>query len=94
MDYELSSEFRSKYKKQNVRLQKAIDKTLELFTENPQNSELDNHPLKRDLIGFRSVHIIKYRTNDYCAVYKEFREKDGSLYAYFTTFGTHKELFY
>jgi len=67
MNYELSKEFDEKYYKlENVRLKKAIDKTLEVFSKNPNSSQLNNHPLERELKGLRSIHIIGYRTNDYC----------------------------
>ena len=93
MEYELSEEFKKKFKHQDVRLKKALLKTLDIFLNNPQNAELDNHPLKRELKGLKSIHIISFRSNDYCAVYKEMIEKDGDVYAYFLIFGTHKELF-
>jgi len=93
MEYEFSEEFKNKYKRQNIRLKKAILKTLDIFSGNPSSPEFDNHPLKRELQGLTSIHIISYRTNDYCAIYKEMKEKDGSKYAYFLFLGTHKELF-
>src|SRR6266566_1893598 len=94
MEYELSEEFDAKFKKQNIRLRKVILKTLDVFSDDPDNPQLDNHPLTRELEGLRSIHIIEFRSNDYCAIYKEMVEKDGSVYAYFLNFGTHKELFY
>jgi mRNA-degrading endonuclease YafQ of YafQ-DinJ toxin-antitoxin module len=93
MDYELSEIFENKFKRENIRIKKAILKTLNTFTENPYNTVLDNHPLKRQLKGLRNIHIIFLRSNDYCAIYKEIIEKDGSIYAYFLIFGKHKELF-
>ena len=93
IEYELSEEFDKKFKHQDIRLKKALLKTLNIFSRNPWNSQLDNHLLKRELTGLRSIHIIGYRSNDYCAIYKEILEKDGNIYAYFLIFGTHKELF-
>lgn len=93
MEYELSEEFDKKFKKQDIRLKKAILKTLDVFSEHPQNTELDNHPLKRELEGLRSIHIIGYRSNDYSAIYKEMVDEDGTVYAYFLLFRTHRELF-
>ena len=96
MNYQFSPEFEKKFKKlrkKNVRICNAIDKTIVLFSHDPYNSELKNHPLKRSLEGIRSIHIIRLPTNDYCAIYEEKIEKDGSIYAYFHIFGTHRELF-
>src|SRR6266404_4479892 len=94
MDYEFSEEFDEKYYKlNNVRLTDAINKTLILFSKNPHNPQLNNHILKGDLKGKRSFHIIAYRTNDYCILYKEITEKDSSIYAYLLTLAPTKSFF-
>lgn len=89
MKFQLSTTFREKYKNQNIRIRKAVDNALVTFYKNPSDSSLNNHPLKRNLSGFRSINI----TADYRAIYEELKEKDGSVFAYFANFGTHKELF-
>jgi addiction module RelE/StbE family toxin len=88
MQYQLSEQFRKKYKKQDVRIKKAIVEALQKFSKNPFDLSLRNHVLKRDLKGFRSIDI----TVDYRAIYEEISEED-SIFAYFENFGTHKELF-
>ena len=97
MDYRYSPDFKAKYKrrkrKKDVRLCSAIDETIELFSSNSNDKRLKSHPLERELTGLRSIHIIGLRTNDYCMVYEEKIESDGSKYAYFLQFGTHTELF-
>jgi len=91
MEYYLSKAFRKKYKTQNVRIQKAIDKALLIFSENPHDSSLDNHTLEREWQGFRSININDVK-NDYRAIYEEVKENED-FFAYFVIFGTHNELF-
>ncbi len=89
MRYQLSEQFRRKYKKQNIRIRKAIDNALRKFIENPFDPVLDNHELQKELRGMRSIDI----TADYRAIYEFIQENDDSFFAYFENFGTHKELF-
>jgi mRNA-degrading endonuclease YafQ of YafQ-DinJ toxin-antitoxin module len=91
MRYQLSEKFRNKYKKQNVRIRKAIDTTLILFYKNHLDLSLNNHELQRELEGWHSINISDPK-NDYRAIYEEIYEEEY-LFAYFETFGTHKELF-
>lgn len=88
MRYQLSGEFRRKYKKQNVRIRKTIDQALQKFSKNAFDLSLRNHRLQRELQGFRSIDI----NFDYRAIYEEIKEENGS-FAYFDNFGTHEELF-
>lgn len=88
MRYQLSEQFRKKYKKQNIRIRKAIDSALRKFVENPFDATLDNHELHKELRGMRSIDI----TADFRAIYELIQERDG-FFAYFENFGTHKELF-
>lgn len=88
MRYQLSGEFRRKYKKQNVRIRKVIGEALRKFSKNAFDLSLRNHGLERELQGFRSIDI----NVDFRAIYEEIKEKD-SPFAYFDNFGTHEELF-
>ena len=89
MRYQLSGEFRRKYKKQNVRVRKAIDEALGKFFKNESDLSLHNHGLERESQGLRSIDL----NADYRAIYEEVQEEKGS-FAYFDNFGTHKELFH
>jgi addiction module RelE/StbE family toxin len=76
------------YKKADVRIRKSVDEKLRVFTQNPFELGLDNHPLQREWEGYRSIDI----TNDYRAIYKEVKEGEERN-AYFVALGTHKELY-
>ena len=91
MKYQLSKEFRRKYKKQNVRIKNAINKTLQVFYKDSFNSFLNKHDLKDEWFGYKSIDI-DYPDNNYRAVFKEFKQGNIHL-AYFYFFGTHQELY-
>lgn len=80
--------FLKQLKKSDVRLRKAFKQRLLLFVKDPNDLELNNHPLQREYIGFRSIDI----TTDYRAIYKEVVHEDD-IYIYFTSFGTHSQLY-
>lgn len=88
MKIQLSSYFRRKIKKEDVRIQKSFKEALRLFILNPFDSQLDNHPLKDPWNGCRSIDI----NGDYRAIYEEINEDDNVI-AYFITIGTHQELY-
>ena len=80
--------FLKQLKKSDVRMRKAFKGRLLLFIENPNDLELNNHPLQKEYVGFRSIDI----TADHRAVYKEVIQEDDT-YIYFTSFGTHHQLY-
>lgn len=80
--------FLKQLKKSDVRIRKAFKQRLTLFVENPNDLELNNHPLQKEYAGFRSIDI----TANYRAIYKEVIQKDDT-YIYFTSFGTHAQLY-
>jgi addiction module RelE/StbE family toxin len=84
----LDEGFMNLYKKSDVRLKKSVDEKLRIFTKNPFELGLDNHALRDEWEGYRSIDI----TNDYRAIYKEVREGE-ELNAYLVALGTHKELY-
>ena len=88
MKVQLSPELIDKLKKQDVRTLQSFKKAIELFSQDPNNLELDNHELKREWEGFRSIDV----TANLRAIYQEDREGDEPV-AYFVAFGTHKELY-
>ena len=59
-----------------------------LFAKNPRELQLDNHPLRDEYQGYRSIDI----TSDYRAIYKETQIRN-EVVAYFIAIGTHKELY-
>ena len=91
MKYQLSKEFREKYKKQDIRIRNAINKTLQAFYKNSNDLSLHEHDLKDEWSGYKSIDI-DYPDNNYRAIFKEFKEGD-THFAYFYFFGTHQELY-
>lgn len=88
MKFQLAPELVDKVKRQDVRIRKSFKKALGIFFKDPNNLELDNHELKREWKGFRSIDV----TADLRAIYYEDKEGDKSV-AYFVALGTHKELY-
>lgn len=80
--------FLAKLKKVDVRIRKSLREKIAIFIKNPNDPELDNHPLRDEYLGGRGIDI----TADWRAVYEEIEEGDNTT-AYFETFGTHDELF-
>ena len=80
--------FLKQLKKSDVRIRKAFKQRLLLFVKNPNDLELNNHPLQREYIGFRSIDI----TSNYRAIFKEINQEDDT-YIYFTSLGTHHQLY-
>lgn len=80
--------FLKRFKKTNVRIRKKVKENVLLFSQNPNNPSLNNHPLKKEFLGYRSIDI----TNNWRAIYKEAKinKENGT---YFVTLGTHKELY-
>ena len=81
-------EFLRLLKKKNVRIRKSVKNSINEFAKNPDSPILKNHSLKREWAGYSSINV----TSDYRAIYKEIRHADEMI-IYFTTIGTHKELY-
>jgi len=88
MNVKLSSGFLKKLKKIDVRIRKSFKERIIVFSKDPSDPQLDNHPLKREWKGHRSIDI----TADYRAIYKETQIGDENV-AYFVALGTHDELY-
>lgn len=78
----------AKLKKAKVTVKKSFKTRLAIFSQNPQEPLLNNHPLRKDWAGYRSIDI----TKDYRAVYTEKIEGRETI-AYFVALGTHQELY-
>ena len=88
MTIRYSPAFFGRLKKANARIKKSVKERILLFSKNPYNPQLNNHLLKREYKGHRSINI----TADWRALYTEKREGKDSI-AYFTSLGTHRELY-
>lgn len=81
-------DFLKKFKKADVRIRNRVKEQILLFSKDPSASQLNNHSLKKEFQGYRSIDI----TNDWRTIYKE-AEIAGEAVVYFIIFGTHKELY-
>jgi len=88
MTVQISPKILDKLKNLNVRIRKSFKERILVFTNNPNDPRLNNHLLRKPYEGLRSIDI----TNDYRAIYEECQE-NGEEIAYFTTLGTHNELY-
>lgn len=88
MEIRFDPEFYKYYHKVNVRIKHQTKDKLRIFEKNPYDSELNNHPLRREWRGYRSIEI----TNNYRAIYKE-KVVGDQIIAFFVALGTHKELY-
>lgn len=88
MKVQLAPKLIKKMKKQDVRIRKSFREAIELFSKDPNNVKLNNHKLKRKWEGFRSIDV----TSDKRAIYQEVTD-EVEPFAYFTSFGTHEELY-
>ena len=88
MTIKYSPAFFKQLKKVDVRIKKSLKQKILLFSKNPYNPQLNNHSLKREYKGYRSINI----TADWRALYVEKREGDDTI-AYFSLLGTHRELY-
>ena len=88
MEAVLDDDFLKKLKKLDVRIRKSVKEKLLVFSKYPDDLQLNNHSLKKEWEGYRSIDIAA----DYRAVYKEVMVGEDTV-AYFVTLGTHDQLF-
>lgn len=84
-----SRSFIAKLKKADVRIRKSFKQRIGIFLRNPNDLQLNNHTLQDEWQGHRSIDT----TADWRAVYQEVRIGEEEPFAYFTSLGTHKELY-
>jgi len=88
MTIKYTREFIAQLKKQNVRIRKSFKKTIIQFSKDPNNKELNNHVLRKEWQGHRSINI----TADFRGIYKETQLRNEKI-IHFVTLGTHKQLY-
>ena len=89
MTIKYTSSFLASLKKAHVTTRRQVKKRMLRFAKNPNDPQLHNHSLKREYEGYYSVNI----TSDYRAIYKKGEKVDNERVVYFTSLGTHKELY-
>lgn len=75
-------------KKVNVRIRKSLKKRIAIFIQNPNDPELNNHALRDEYTGYKSIDV----TADWRAIFEEIQIDENTI-AYFIGLGTHKELY-
>lgn len=88
MTVKYSPSFLKTFKKVDVRIRKSFKEKILLFSKNPNDSELNNHELREEYKGYRSINI----TADYRALYKERKIAEETV-ANFEILSTHEELY-
>ena len=88
MKVKLDPDLLKKVNKLDVRIRNRFKEKILLFSKNPNDPVLNNHPLKKEYQGLKSIDI----TNDYRAVYEEMTVREDTV-VYFSLLGTHKELY-
>ena len=84
VDVRLKNRFLQKLSTVPFSIQKQTYKRLQLFKQDPFDSQLRNHALREPYLGSRNIDI----TDDYRAIFKEYRGE-----AHFYRLGTHPELY-
>lgn len=88
MNVELDPDFVKLLKKLDVKIHKSFKERIIKFSKNPQDPQLNNHRLKKEWYGYRSIDI----TADWRAIYQETKIGEETV-AYFVTIGIHKDLY-
>ena len=89
MKIQYDPDFIRKLKKTDVRIHRAFEKQIAVLLKNASDPKLNNHELREPYLGLISIDI----TADWRAIYEEIKEVDGEEVLYFTTLGTHEELY-
>ncbi len=86
----MRAKFHKKFAKQlgkySIKIQKAFEKRLKIFQENPFEEILGNHPLSGIWLGYRSINV----SGDLRAIYELIDEET----AFFVAIGTHSQLYH
>lgn len=88
MNVELDPDVVKRLKKLDVKILKSFKVRIIKFSKNPKDPKLNNHRLKKEWHGCRSIDI----NADWRAIYKVIQIREENV-AYFVAIGTHKELY-
>lgn len=88
MEIRYTSRFRKQYHKAAKEIKAAFSQTLDLFLEDSDHPTLRNHPLKKELTGYRSLDV----TEDWRALFKENKIGRQRVIT-FHKLGIHEELY-
>ncbi len=80
-----SSLFKKQVRRLSPKLKRSLAERLRLFAENPYHSLLENHALRGERLGYRSINI----TGDWRVIYEPVSETNARL----IEVGTHHDLY-
>ncbi|MFA5916785.1 MAG: type II toxin-antitoxin system mRNA interferase toxin, RelE/StbE family [Candidatus Gracilibacteria bacterium] len=80
--------FDKSYLKLSEKLKIKVNDTLILFSENYSDKKLNNHALKGDFLGLRSINV----TGDYRIIFKDLSNNTYEIVELIKV-GTHSELY-
>ena len=89
MKIKFSKKFSKQYGKSPKQIRRFFDERLALFIKDQSDPLLNNHSLKGNLSGYRSINI----TGDWRALYSEYEENDSGTIVIFELIGTHSQLY-
>lgn len=81
--------FYRQLRKLNIRIIKSLKARILIFSKNPSDPILNNHPLEKKYIGHKSINI----TADWRAIYYEEISDNVEIIVHFVSIGTHKQLY-
>ncbi len=81
---EFSRSFSKTFRKADTKIQQAFERRLDMFLQNPNHPQLQNHALIGKLGSYRSINV----TGDWRAIFSEQGER-----ATFVALGTHSQLY-
>lgn len=93
MKRQYDPEFIKKLKQLDVRIRKSFRERIVIFAKNPYDPQLNNHELKDEYKGYRSIDITSDYRAIYRAIYEEIVKEGVEQIAYFIIIGTHEELY-
>ena len=85
MKVKFQKSFTSQFKELSKTQKRLVTDAIELFTEDPMNDSLRNHPLKDKWVNYRSI-----TADDDLRLHYRLIDKDTAL---FVAVGTHDELY-
>ena len=85
MQIYFTQRFKKRFAKLPVKIQSQFGKRIDLFLENPNHQQLQNHPLKGNLAGLRAIAI----TGDYRMIFKIIGRDSIKL----IDIGTHNQVY-
>lgn len=89
MRIKFARRFTKEYDRVDGKIKQAINKRIDLFSKDPFNKQLRNHPLSGKYKGYRSINI----TGDWRAVFLVLGEVNSEIVVSFEMLGTHSQLY-